>query len=121
MSETKKILVLDDEPEILELLKHILGKQYVVHTRSNVTEFAKDLEEFRPDLLLIDHFLGDNTSSEFISQSLLKYGVPFILHSAHEDIEKLFVETNAAGFIKKPSSIAEIRMRVAKVLERSEA
>ncbi|HEX6194124.1 MAG TPA: response regulator [Chitinophagaceae bacterium] len=117
MPDTKKILILDDEPEILELLDHLLGKQYIVHTKNNILDFEKDLHEFRPNLLLIDHFLGDNTSNELIRESLRKLNIPFILHSAHEEIEKLYRESNAAGYIKKPSSIAEIRKRVAQVLE----
>ena len=120
MTETKKILILDDEPEILELLEHLLGKQYIVHTRNNITDFEKDLHEFRPNLLLIDHFLGDETSNELIRQSLDKLNIPFILHSAHEEIEKLSMESNAAGFIKKPSSIAEIRKCVARVLDNAD-
>jgi DNA-binding NtrC family response regulator len=118
MQELKKILILDDEPEILDLLQRILSKQYVVHTRNNILDFERDLHEFKPNLLLIDHFVGDETSNSFIKDSLKRLDIPFILHSAHEEIEKLFVETNAAGFIKKPSSIVEIRERVASVLDK---
>lgn len=119
MTELKKILILDDEPEILELLDRILSKQYLVHTRSNINDFEQALKEFQPNLLLVDHFIGEETSNEFIQQALKKFNIPVILHSAHEEIEKIYTETNAAGFIKKPSSIAEIRNCVAQVLKKT--
>ena len=120
MQEAKKILILDDEPEILELLYRLLSKNYIVHTRNTIDGFEQDLRDFQPNLLLIDHFIGEETSNNFIQESLAKSNVPFILHSAHEEIEKLFLESRAAAFIKKPSSIAEIRQRVAEVLSKSE-
>ena len=117
MQERKKILILDDEPEMLELLQRILSKHYTVHTRASLVDFEKHLHEFQPNLLLVDHFIGDETSNELIRQSLTRLNIPFILHSAHEEIEKLFIETHASGFLKKPSSINEIRECVSAVLK----
>jgi DNA-binding NtrC family response regulator len=119
MTEQKKIMILDDEPEILDLLQRILSKQYQVQTRRNINDFEKDIHTFQPNVLLIDHFIGDETSNDLIRHALKKLDIPIILHSAHEEIEKLFVETKAAGFIRKPSSIAEIRHCVEDVLLRN--
>ena len=67
---------------------------------------------------MIDHFMGDKTSKDVLTQALgLLDDVPVILHSAHEEIEKLSVETKVAAFIRKPSGIKEIRERVAAVLQ----
>lgn len=117
MPDLKKIFILDDEEEILELLERILGNQYIVFTKSNTDNLDKDLLEFKPDVIMIDHFMGDMTSKDILKQALSSMqGVPVILHSAHEDIERLSVETKVAGFIRKPSGIREIRSKVAEIL-----
>lgn len=118
MSSRKKLLILDDDPEILELLEHILGNKYLLLTKANTEDFEKDLAEFRPDAILVDHFIGDKTSNEVITAALkTNTYIPVILHSAHEEIEKLSIDAKVTGFIRKPSSIAEIRKSIAKVLD----
>lgn len=117
MPDQKKIFILDDEEEILELLERILGNQYVVFTKSTTENLEQDLLGFRPDVIMIDHFMGDITSKDILKKALvLLENVPVILHSAHEDIERLSRETNVAGYIRKPSGIREIREKVAEVL-----
>jgi DNA-binding NtrC family response regulator len=118
MPNQKRIFILDDEEEILELLERILGNQYIVFTKSNTKGIEADLMEFKPHVLMIDHFMGDKTSKDILTQALdLLNNVPVILHSAHEEIEKLSIETKVAAFIRKPSGIKEIRERVAAVLQ----
>ena len=117
MDESKKIFILDDEEEILELLERILGNHYTVFTKSNTENLEDDLISFRPDVIMIDHFMGDTTSKDILKRAIgLLNNVPVILHSAHEDIEKLSLETKVAGFIRKPSGIKEIREKVAEIL-----
>ena len=106
----------------MELLERILGNQYIVLTRSDTEGLEQDLIRFKPDVIMIDHFMGDITSKEILVRALnLLKNVPVILHSAHEDIEKLSAETKVAGFIRKPSGIKEIRDKVADVLNRQNA
>lgn len=116
MSDPKRILILDDEEEILELMSRILGNTYTLLTRANTVDLEKDLDEFRPGVIIIDHFIGDQTSKEIIARSLRTVDIPIILHSGHTDIEKLSLGINVAGYIRKPSSITEIRECVARVL-----
>ena len=118
MPNQKRIFILDDEEEILELLEQILGNQYIVFTKSNTLGLEQDLLAFKPHVIMIDHFMGDKTSKDILTQALgLLDNVPVILHSAHEEIEKLSMETKVAAYIRKPSGIKEIRARVASVLE----
>lgn len=117
MPERKRIFILDDEEEILELMTRILGNTYTLLTKTNADDLERDLKEFRPGVIIIDHFIGDRTSKEIISGSLKGFDIPVILHSGHTDIEKLSLDISVAGYIKKPSSISEIRRCVADVLE----
>lgn len=116
MPDPKRILILDDEEEILELMARILGNTYTLLTKTDTTDLEKDLKDFRPGVIIIDHFIGDQTSKEIIANSLRHLNIPVILHSGHTDIEKLSLGINVAGYIRKPSSINEIRECIARVI-----
>ena len=118
MLEQKRILILDDEQEILDLLKMVLGKTYTVLGLSTIHEFEQKLVEFRPNVVMIDHFIGEETSNIIVHELLRNMNIPTIIHSAHEEVEKLYVQSKADAYIKKPSSIQEIRRTVATVLEK---
>lgn len=50
-----KILLVDDDPDILELLEYNLSKEgYSIRTAENGLEGIKVAEEFSPDLILMD-------------------------------------------------------------------
>lgn len=114
----KKILILDDDLEILELLQRILRSKYTILTKTNADSFENDLKEFQPHAILIDHFIGETTSNEVLTKSLQENNhIPVILHSAHEEIEKISIDAKVAAFIRKPSGIVEIRQCLSKILE----
>jgi len=112
-------MIVDDDVETLDLLSRILQKQFEVHTIDHVDDFKEGLRQHKPDLIIIDHFIGCNTSKEIIdefkNQELFK-NVPVIIHSGHEQIEEIAAAANAAGYIRKPSGINEIRHYIEKQL-----
>lgn len=108
----KKILIVDDDLETLDLLDRILRKNFSIKTVSSADTLSSDLYSYQPDLIIIDHFIGFQTSNEIITtfktQEQFKH-IPVIIHSGHEQIENIARDTNADGFIKKPASITYIR------------
>ena len=108
----KKILLLDDNDDYLEILELILGKKYIVRSSTDIKDLPMVLNEFEPDLIIVDHFLGITTSS-FILDALRPVhpgkSIPFFLFSGVHEIEKRAAELGAAGYISKPSSIDHIR------------
>jgi DNA-binding NtrC family response regulator len=117
MSDQKRLLILDDDAEALELMSRILGKKYQLLAKADTDTLEKDLEEFKPHVIVIDHFIGDKTSSEILSRSFGSINhIPVILHSAHEEIEQLSIDAKVNGYLRKPSSISEIRDCIEKVL-----
>lgn len=108
----KKILLLDDNDDYLEILELVLGKKYIVRSSTDARKLPQILIEYEPDLILIDHFLGLHTSIYILDQ-LRSTGkgrsIPFILFSGTHEIEKRAKEIGAVGFISKPSSLDHIR------------
>ena len=108
----KKIYLLDDNVELLEIIELILGKEFIVKSNSSLENISEELQDFNPDIILIDHFIGDSNSEEVlktIHNAIPGFRIPFILFSASHNIEEKAAELGAVGFIEKPSSIAHIR------------
>jgi len=115
----KRILILDDDKETLELLTRMLQKQYTILTETNAEELINAVANYQPHLLILDHFVGDENSRDIIQRfrktDAFK-NIPFIIHSAHEQIEQLANAVSANGFIRKPSSVSEIRSYISDIL-----
>lgn len=112
----KKILLLDDDEETLFLLTRILHKQYEIASETDPMKLFESVEAFHPDLIIIDHFVGDTNSSNIIKEFKKHHAqkdIPIIIHSAYERIEEIATSISAAGYIRKPSGIQEIRDYIA--------
>jgi two-component system alkaline phosphatase synthesis response regulator PhoP len=60
MSEPQKVLLVDDEPDILELLKYHLQREgYAVHTAANGRQALQVARVIRPDLIILDIMMPD--------------------------------------------------------------
>ena len=78
-----KILVVDDDTDVLDMLKQYLVKNaFAVHTASTAQEVEAIVAKNRIDLILLDVMLGDDNGFQ-ICQSLRKENsVPIIMMSA---------------------------------------
>ena len=108
----KKIVLLDDNEDYLGILEMILGKKYTVKSVTAIKDLTDVINDFEPDLVIVDHFLGLQTSS--IILDALQFpargkAIPFFLFSGIHEVEKRAAELGAAGYISKPSSIDHIR------------
>ncbi len=107
MKNKFKILVVDDEVLIAEFLKHTLITLGYIQPQlaHNFRQAVIQLEEFQPDLVLLD--IRMKTELEGIEIATLinsKYKIPFIFITAHSDKEIIqkALHTNPAGYITKP-------------------
>jgi len=103
----KKILIVDDEPAILSLVKFTLeGGGFEVHTCDSGRRAAEAIDEVKPDLVLLDVMLpgvdGYSLMTSF-SQDPAKKAMPVILLTALESARVLFQKfPQVAGFMTKP-------------------
>ena len=115
----KKILVLDDDPEILELLTLILEEDgYEVRALSCADTVFEDIKQFQPDLILMDIMLagldGRSICKE-IKESHLTYFVPVILISGtHDLIGSMHLPGAPNDFVPKPFDIDHLLSRIEK-------
>lgn len=112
-----KILVVDDDNIILQILDSILGAEHIVQTCTNGETALKILEEFDIDLILLDINMPDMSGYEvakLIKLNKKTKHLPVIFLTAltsDAEIEKGF-ELGAVDYILKPIKKNEVKVRV---------
>lgn len=109
---TYKILVCDDDPGILEVMKIILEESaYEVKTVSTGKGIQKVIKDYQPDLMFLDLWMPKIDGRE-ITKILKKdpqtKNVPIIIVSALNDTEQIAKGIQADGFLPKPFNIADL-------------
>jgi CheY-like chemotaxis protein len=116
-NKQKKILLVDDEPDIVEFLQVLLEEEgYTVA----ITDKAEYLEKLHlggpPDLILIDVLLSGKDGREIVkhlkSQEETRH-IPVIMFSAHPGAEKTARAAGADDFVAKPFEIDEVLAKMA--------
>lgn len=119
-----KILVVDDEPNIIELAKLYLEREgYQVEGVSNGQDALSGLSRINPDLIILDLMLPDIDGFEVCRQIRTKSDVPILMLTARkEDIDKIVgLELGADDYFTKPFNPRELVARVRAILRRYQA
>jgi two-component system sensor histidine kinase/response regulator len=122
MIKSDSILIVDDEPDVFDVLEGILFKEgYQLHYASNGFEVFKFLESTLPDLILLDVMMPDCDGMDIcrkIKQIPEWNAIPIIMITALSSKETLAqcLEAGAEDFIGKPVSALEVRARVRSML-----
>lgn len=117
----KKILVVDDEKPIADILKFNLQKEgYDVYCAYDGEEAVNKVEEIRPDLILLDIMLPQRDGMEVCREVRKKYEMPIIMLTAKDsEIDKVLgLELGADDYVTKPFSTRELIARVKANLRR---
>ncbi len=112
----EKILVIDDDVEILNVVKLILTRDgFEVETESSWEKTFNKIESFNPDLILLDVSLGGedgrNISRQIKSKDSLRH-IHIVLFSAKLGIHKHFSDCLADDFIAKPFNAQELLNKI---------
>ncbi|MHC4221162.1 MAG: response regulator [Planctomycetota bacterium] len=123
-SGKKKILIVDDDLEIVEMMVDILirDSRFEIKTASSGYDAGIRTQQFRPDLILLDYMLPDvngNVVCETIRSNPEFENIKIIIVSGvikQEEIDHL-LKSGAEDFIKKPFNIVELTGKIDKVLQ----
>lgn len=118
-----KILLVDDERSILDLLEMILKReQFQVATATDGKSAMALFDSFDPDLVLLDLMLPDANGHDLCREMTKKRKVPIIMLTAKNDIvdKVLGLELGADDYITKPFDTRELVARIKAVLRRLE-
>ncbi len=120
-----RILVIDDTPVNLKLLKLSLDKEFDVFTATSGAEGLAMAREHMPDLILLDVLMPEMDGFEacrLIKADPVLQAIPVIFVTGQSDTES---ETTglllgAADYIAKPIKVGTVRQRIRNLLEREQ-
>lgn len=118
----KTVVLVDDEPDILEALAILLADEGYTVISDNGKHVEKKVWQHKPDIILLDVLLsgvngGDIT--KHIKQNPLSAHIPIILMSAHPNAEKITKDSGADAFMPKPFEVKEILEKITEVLNKN--
>jgi len=122
-SDAKCILVVDDEPKIVDVVKSYLERSAyrVCVAYSGKEAFAK-YEEENPSLIILDWMLPDTTGVEICRTLRQNSNVPIIMLTAKVEEENILrgLHVGADDYVTKPFSPRQLVARVEAILRRTE-
>lgn len=115
----KRVLIVDDVADIVDILKIVLQKEYEVQHCTRAEEILPAIQRFQPHVMLLDNQMGAHKAGDIVAglrQQIPGFSLPFIIFTGSMDAAAIAEETGAAGYIEKPSDINYIREYIGKVL-----
>ena len=117
----QKVLIIDDEPDIRELLEITLGRMELASTSASTLAEARELlgsNDFH--LCLTDMRLPDGNGIDLVKEIQVKYPhIPVAVITAHGSTETAInaLKSGAFDFVSKPVDIKKLRVMVSSALE----
>ena len=119
-----KILVIDDEPSIVNLITAYLKPEgYEVHTAMDGMSGLKSARAYKPDLIVLDIMLPGMDGLELLSRLRRESEAYVILLTAKtEEVDKIVgLSVGADDYVTKPFSPRELTARIKAALRRIQA
>jgi DNA-binding response OmpR family regulator len=116
-----KILLVDDEHRIVEVLEAYLEREgYEIHSADNGIEALKKVKTINPDLIILDLMLPDISGEEVCRLVRKESDVPILMLTAKsaEDDRINGIVMGADDYLTKPFSPREVVVRVQAILRR---
>jgi len=117
----KKILVVDDQPEIRKLIRLTIGSKYEVLEAANAEEASACLTEQRPDLILLDVMMPGIDGLDWcrmIKKVARLDNLRIIIVSSKTQLQDYAdaLAVGAEGYVAKPFSLAALLAKIEELL-----
>lgn len=124
-ARSKRILIVDDEPDVTELVGYQLrSKGYSVEVLNDPTQSIARIRAFQPDLVILDVMMPDISGIQICRMMRADpktKGIPVIFLTARtEEADRVLgLEVGGDDYICKPFSVKELTLRVQGLLRRN--
>lgn len=124
MRNLSKVLIADDDPDIIESLAMMLEDENCVVEGVCGKETIEKVNNWLPHLLFLDLWMpgmnGREICERLKGQALTRH-IPIIMFSANRDAETIAAEVNADGLLAKPFEMEDVLALVRKYCHREYA
>lgn len=107
-----RIMIFDDDTDLLEVCSIILRtKKFDVIARNKCNEIIADVENSKPDVILMDNWIPDTggvKATQMIKNNDQLRNIPVIFFSANSNIAQLSTEAGADYYLQKPFDLSEL-------------
>jgi two-component system cell cycle response regulator DivK len=119
-NKTKKIVIFDDDEDILSICSYILEEQgWEVYTFTDCNNIVEKVSGISPDVILMDNWIPD-AGGIIATQTLKKddqlKNIPVVYFSANSDIQLLADHAGAETYLAKPFDLEELERVIKTVL-----
>jgi two-component system, OmpR family, alkaline phosphatase synthesis response regulator PhoP len=119
--ERKRVLIVDDEPQIREVVEAYLQREGLqVETSGTVADALASIQRNRPDMMILDIALPDGSGLDFLRRVSQEHRIPTIMLTARSEEPDRVVglELGADDYVSKPFSPRELTARVRALFRR---
>ncbi|HLZ88616.1 MAG TPA: response regulator [Puia sp.] len=121
----KRVLILDDDLDILQICTIVLRKKgFDVQTLNNSNQVVNQVKAWHPDVILMDNWIpgpGGIEATRLLKLAPETQDIPVIFFSANSNVTQLAHEAHADYFLQKPFDITELEAIVQMALTPPEA
>lgn len=117
-----KVLIADDEPDMLRFLKSQLSRQYQVLEAVDGQQAIEKASQFLPDIILLDMMMPEKDGLQAckeLRERTHTQSIPIVLLTARADeaTKLAALSAGASDFLPKPFSTTELHVRVKNLVE----
>lgn len=124
-AQAHRVLVVDDEPDVTELIKYKLEQEgYRCEVLNNPVKFVGCVREFQPDLIVLDIMMPELNGMQLCNiakaDPIMKR-IPIIFLTARSDTEDRVkgLKAGADDYVSKPFDTRELLLRIDNILARN--
>ena len=126
-NNVNRILIVDDEPDVTELLKYKIEQDgHLCQVVNNPLSFISVAREFNPNLILLDIMMPELNGLQLckmVRSDPKMNTIPIIFLTARGEVEDRIkgLESGGDDYISKPFNTKELLLRVANILNRNQS
>jgi two-component system cell cycle response regulator DivK len=119
-----KVLLFDDDVDVLELCSHVLARKgYEVFAETDCGDLIQKVATIRPDVIFMDHWIdgGGIAATRRLKEHGIFNTIPIIYFSANDEVEHLARKAGADTYFAKPFDIHHLEDVITETLRKKNA
>ncbi len=118
----KNVLIVDDDPDVLNMLEGLLKKlEYNPYVAANGEEAVRVIDSNKIDVVVSDLVMPEMNGMELLKRVKSRKGdIPFVMITGHPSIETAVeaIKKGAYDYLTKPFQAEEVRIKIDRALEK---